>query len=51
MWRLFKALIFLSILGGIGLVGFAYLGPIFMRSEFAPPAEQVIKPVELDLGG
>lgn len=49
MWRLFKALIFLAILAAIGLVAFAYVGPILFPAEFAAPQEEVTVPVDLDL--
>ncbi|WP_373356906.1 hypothetical protein [Pseudoroseicyclus sp. CXY001] len=47
MWRLIKFLIYLIILAGIGLVAFAYLGPIFMPGDFDPPAGEVSMPVDL----
>ena len=49
MWRVIKALIFLTALGAIGLIGYAYVGPIFFADDFAPPLEQVVEPVTLDL--
>lgn len=42
MGRIIKALIFLLILGLIGLTGYAYL------ADFAPPQSEVRKPVVLD---
>jgi len=48
LWRLIKALFFLVVLGGIGLVGYAYLGPIFVPADFDPPQEEVVKPVDLE---
>jgi hypothetical protein len=48
LWRLIKALFYLAVLGGIGLVGYAYLGPIFLPGDFAPPQQEVVKPVSLE---
>lgn len=47
MWRLIKFLFVLVVLAAIGFVGFAYLGAIFMPTEFAPPIEEVVRPVTL----
>lgn len=47
MWRLIKFLFVLVILGGLAFLAFAYLGPIFMPADFAPPVEEVVKPVTL----
>ena len=48
MWRLLKVLIVLAILAALAFVAYAYLGPIFFAEDFAPPVEQVIKPVTLE---
>jgi hypothetical protein len=48
MWRLIKILLFLSSLAAIGLVGYAYLGPLF-TTDFAAPVQSVSKPVTLTL--
>ena len=40
MGRLIKLLIFLLVLGFIGLVGFAYIGPFF-GADFAPPQGEI----------
>ncbi|QUJ77532.1 hypothetical protein KDD17_06000 [Sulfitobacter albidus] len=45
--KLFKLLFILVILGFIGLVGFAYVGP-FMGVDFAPPKTEIRMPVTLD---
>ena len=45
MARLLKALIFLALIGFLGLVGFAYLG------DLAPDQTEVRQPVQLDVGG
>ncbi len=49
MWRAIKVLIFLTALAAIGLIGYAYVGPLFFAEDFAPPLEQVVDPVTLDL--
>lgn len=49
MWRLIKVLFMLAILGGIGLVAYAYLGPVFLPADFAAPVEQVVEPVTLEM--
>lgn len=49
MWRVIKALIFLTAIAAIGLIGYAYIGPFFFADDFAPPLEQVVEPVTLDL--
>jgi len=43
MFRLVKLLVLLAFVGGIGLVGFAYLG------DLSPPVEPVSAPVTLDV--
>ncbi|MEJ6398187.1 hypothetical protein [Yoonia sp. 208BN28-4] len=48
MWRLIKLLVFLTALAAIGLIGYAYLGPIFTPDDFAPPVEQVVEPIVLE---
>ena len=47
MFRLFKLLIFLAIIGFIGLVGYAYVGEYF-GANFSPPQTEVRMPVTLD---
>lgn len=51
MWRLTKFLFVLVVLAAIAFVGYAYLGPIFTPADFAPPVEQVVKPVTLGVDG
>ena len=46
MGKLFKFLIFLMIIGFIGLVGFAYIGP-FLGADFAAPQTEMREPVTL----
>lgn len=43
MGRLFKALVFLLVVGFIGLVGYAYLG------DLAPDRSEISLPVTLDV--
>lgn len=47
MLRLFKLLVFLLVVGGIGLVGYAYVGPFF-GADFSAPQDEVRVPVTLD---
>lgn len=50
MWLLTKVVFFLVVVAAIGLVGYAYLGPTFMPSDFQPDVQEVIKPVTLGGG-
>ncbi len=47
MGRIFKLLIFLLIIGFIGLVGYAYVGEFF-GANFSPPQQETRMPVTLD---
>ncbi|MGB7241902.1 MAG: hypothetical protein WBC93_07440 [Sulfitobacter sp.] len=47
MGRIFKALIYLIIIGFIGLVGYAYVGPFF-GVDFSAPQSEMREPVVLD---
>lgn len=47
MGRIIKWLFILLILGGIALVGYAYLGPFF-GADFSPAQMEIRQPVELD---
>lgn len=47
MFRLFKYLIYLTILAAIGLVGYAYVGPFF-GVDFSAPQDEISVPVVLD---
>ena len=49
MWRLLKAILVLAILGAVALVAYAYLGPMVMPGDFAAPAREVVRPVDLGL--
>ncbi len=46
MGRLIKLLIFLTIVGFIGLVGYAYIGPFF-GADFSPAQVEIREPVTL----
>lgn len=50
IWRLIKVLLALAVLAGIGLVAYAYVGPVFFPADFAAPTTQQTAPVSLDLG-
>ncbi len=47
MGRLFKLLIFLLVIGFVGLVGYAYIGPFF-GADFAPAQIETRQPVTLE---
>jgi hypothetical protein len=49
MWRLVKLLVILAVLAALGLILYAYLGPLFFPADFAAPVEQVTEPVTLEL--
>lgn len=48
LWKLFKALFILAILAGLGLVAYAYVGPLFFPSDFAAPTNEIVQPVTLN---
>lgn len=48
MWRLIKVILFLVIVAAIGLVAYAYVGPIFFPADFAPPVTEISEPVVLE---
>lgn len=47
MLRAFKILLFLLVVGAIGLIGYAYLGPYF-GADFSAPQVESRTPVTLD---
>lgn len=49
MWRVLKLLIYLLVLGAVGLVAYAYVGPIFFADDFAAPVREITRPVTLEL--
>lgn len=51
MWRLIKLLLVLAVLVAVAVVAFAYLGPVLMPDDFAPPLREVVEPVDLGLDG
>lgn len=51
MWRLIKFLFMVAVLATVSFVAFAYVGPIFMESDFAAPVQEVVKPVTLGVDG
>ncbi|WIV52171.1 hypothetical protein QQG91_06950 [Marivivens sp. LCG002] len=48
LWKLFKALFILAILAGLGLVAYAYVGPLFFPNDFAAPTTEIVQPVTLN---
>ncbi len=48
MWRLIKALLYLVVLGGVALVAYAYVGPVFFPADFAAPSQEATRPVTLE---
>jgi len=49
MWRLIKILLILAVLAAVALIAFAYVGPLVMPDDFAPPVREVVQPVDLGL--
>ena len=47
LWKLIKALFVLLVLAGIGLVAYAYVGPVLFPADFEPPVSQISEPVIL----
>lgn len=47
LWRLIKALLVLVILGAIGVVIYAYVGPVIFPADFTPPTQSVTEPITL----
>ncbi|MEP2642425.1 hypothetical protein [Roseobacter sp.] len=47
MVRIFKLLAFLIVVGALGLVGYAYIGPFF-GADFSAPQDEVRVPVTVD---
>ncbi len=48
IWRLIKFLVVLVVLGALGLVAYAYVGPLFFSGDFAAPTEVITQPVALE---
>ncbi len=49
MWKLIKALLYLSVVAGLAFMGYAYVGPVFFAADFAAPSQVISEPVALDL--
>lgn len=49
MWRLIKLLLVLVALAALALIAYAYLGPLVVPADFAPPTRQVVQPVDLGI--
>ena len=49
IWRLIKYLLILAVLAAIGLVIYAYAGPIFFPAYFAAPTQDIVAPVTLEV--
>jgi hypothetical protein len=47
MGRLIRAIFFLTVLFAVGLVSYAYIGPIF-GADFSAPQEEIRQSVTLD---
>ncbi|SEO95963.1 hypothetical protein SAMN04490248_11758 [Salinihabitans flavidus] len=47
MGRVFRTLVYLIVIAAVGLVGYAYLGPIF-GADFTAPSEEIRVPMTLD---
>jgi len=47
VFRLIKWLFYLAIIGFIGLVGYAYIGPFF-GADFTPTPSEIRQDIELD---
>ncbi|MEM8775906.1 MAG: hypothetical protein AAGF53_12790 [Pseudomonadota bacterium] len=47
MLRLIKWLLYLGVIGFIGLTGYAYIGPFF-GADFSPPEEEIRQEIILE---
>lgn len=47
MWRIIRVLFYLVVLAAIGLVLFAYIGPL-LGYDFKPPVQEIHVPVSID---
>lgn len=48
MWRLIKFILYLVVILALGLIAYAYIGPVFFPGDFAAPTQEVTTPVTLD---
>jgi len=49
IWRIVKYLLIILILAALGLMAYAFVGPVLFPADFAAPSEQVSAPVTLEL--
>lgn len=49
IWRLILLVLALGVLAALAFIAYAYVGPIFFAEDFAPPVQEVIKPVTLEV--
>ena len=49
MLKILKWLFYLALLGFVGLVGYAYLGPFF-GADFTPPTQEIRQDIILETG-
>lgn len=49
MWRLIKIVLGLTVLAGLGLIAYAYVGPVVFPADFAAPSQQITAPVTLEV--
>ena len=50
IWALVKAALILAVLAVLGVLAYAYVGPMLFPDDFAAPATEVTKPVTLGIG-
>lgn len=48
LWRLIKLFVVLIILAGLGLVAYAYVGPLLFPADFEAPSTAISTPITLD---
>ncbi len=51
IWKLIKILIFIAILGGLGVIAYAFVGPVLFPADFAAPQPPVGETITLSPGG
>lgn len=49
MWRIIKLLVILLVLVALGVIAYAYVGPLVSPRDFSAPQTEVTVPVPLDL--
>ncbi len=50
IWALVKAALILAVLAVLGVLAYAYVGPMLFPDDFAAPATEETKPVTLGIG-